>query len=197
MLYLNPGFVNVKFTRAITIYATYFSLSDVAFSCSRSAMGITCEICPMFTIKKWFWCVWLYIWTNFTRCFGFSIVNFKQINVVQDYFNANLLSQNLQSKIKLNLSLIHFYVWLNKTSWNCFFPPLTFFRIYLKFSDFWWSYCIFSINRWHFQSFRISGDIIYSAVSEANVEANVSVYTKCMHSIFVGKIRSKTLKLSV
>ena len=54
MPYLNPGFVNVKFTRASTIYATYFSLSDVAFSCSRSAIGITCEICPMFAIKKSF-----------------------------------------------------------------------------------------------------------------------------------------------
>ena len=61
-----------------------------------------------------------------------------------------------------------YYVYFSKTSWNCFFPPLTFFQIPLKFSDFRSRYCIFSVKRYYFQSFRILDYNICSIVREVN-----------------------------
>ena len=57
-----------------------------------------------------------------------------------------------------------YYVYFSKTYWNCFFVPLTFFRIYSK------------VKRKYFQSFPISGYNIYSVVHEATAAYTKHIY---------------------
>ena len=49
--------------------------------------------------------------------------------VQQDYF--------LIFKQKCLFSLLRMFYYVSKTYWNCLFPPMTFFQIQSKFSDFW------------------------------------------------------------
>ena len=52
-----------------------------------------------------------------------------------------------------NNAFSNFIGYFTETFWNYVFPPLTFFRIHSRFSDFYSGDCIFSVKKYYFQMF--------------------------------------------
>ena len=67
-------------------YVSKIPVGNCMFKFNNRNTRTRCEICSKSTIKTQerrlvsFWCLYCWLWTDFTPCYSVSIVNFEQVN---------------------------------------------------------------------------------------------------------------------
>ena len=104
----------------MTIICNY-SADIYLFKVNNRNTRTMCEISAKLTVKTpSFWCLYCWLWTNFTYCSGVSIVEFVQLNNVgwdtscykgyQNFFWVDLMPEDCFNNMKLLVAMI--WIWL-------------------------------------------------------------------------------------